>query len=158
MPRGKKNEDEIEKEVVQPVEEQPVEPVEDDVQMNDATVTTDEADEALKDSVTVEGEEQTPAQLDEVVEPQEEKSEDGAKVESQDDTPAEETTEKDSPKLTMMKGSFKVYRGRNLATITAIAAAVVPAGEVIVENDVKWLPVIFTAKSGRVSKGFIVVR
>lgn len=71
------------------------------------------------------------------------------------------TTEKKeevAPKLTMLKGNFKVYRGRNLATITAMTATVVPSGDVIVENGVKWLPVIFTSKSGKVASGFIVVR
>ena len=58
----------------------------------------------------------------------------------------------------MLKGNFKVYRGRNLATITAMTATVVPSGDVIVENGVKWLPVIFTSKAGKVASGFIVVR
>ena len=71
---------------------------------------------------------------------------------------AEKKEEEVAPKLTMLKGNFKVYRGRNLATITAMTAAVVPSGDVIVENGVKWLPVIFTSKSGKVASGFIVVR
>ena len=69
-----------------------------------------------------------------------------------------EKKEEVAPKLTMLKGNFKVYRGRNLATITAMTATVVPSGDVIVENGVKWLPVIFTSKSGKVASGFIVVR
>lgn len=69
-----------------------------------------------------------------------------------------EKKEEVAQKLTMLKGNFKVYRGRNLATITAMTATVVPSGDVIVENGVKWLPVIFTSKSGKVASGFIVVR
>lgn len=58
---------------------------------------------------------------------------------------------------TSLAGNFKVYRGRNYATITALASTVVLDGEKITENDVTWQPVVFTARSGRVTKGYIVI-
>lgn len=57
-----------------------------------------------------------------------------------------------------VKGPVKVYRGRNIATITAIAAAVVTDGDIVVEKGTKWQPVIFTSKSGKSTKGYIIVK
>lgn len=57
---------------------------------------------------------------------------------------------------TTLTGNFKVYRGRNYATITALATSVTVDGEEIVENGTAWLPVVFKARSGNISKGYIV--
>lgn len=58
----------------------------------------------------------------------------------------------------MLRGNFKVYRGRNIATITSLAAVVIPAGEVIEEDGIKWLPVIFTSRTGKQAAGFIITQ
>lgn len=164
MPRGKKNE--IETGVVstdnveETVEEQAAteqtasvsDGVENSTESNNETETvetsasataedTDESVEEDKDSES--------ASTDELTQVTEDSEGSAATAEKKEEV---------APKLTMLKGNFKVYRGRNLATITAMTATVVPSGDVIVENGVKWLPVIFTSKSGKVANGFIVVR
>ena len=164
MPRGKKNE--IETGVVstdnveETVEEQAAteqtasvsDGVENSTESNNETETvetsasataedTDESVEEDKDSES--------ASTDELTQVTEDSEGSAATAEKKEEV---------APKLTMLKGNFKVYRGRNLATITAMTATVVPSGDVIVENGVKWLPVIFTSKSGKVASGFIVVR
>lgn len=164
MPRGKKNE--IETGVVstdnveETVEEQAAteqtasvsDGVENSTESNNETETvetsasataedTDESVEEDKDSES--------ASTDELTQVTEDSEGSAATAEKKEEV---------APKLTMLKGNFKVYRGRNLATITAMPATVIPSGDVIVENGVKWLPVIFTSKSGKVANGFIVVR
>lgn len=168
MPRGKKNEietgvvstDNVEETVEETVEEQAAteqtesvsDGVENSTESNNETETvetsasataedTDESVEEDKDSESASTDELTQVTKD-----------------SEGSAATAEKKEEVAPKLTMLKGNFKVYRGRNLATITAMTATVVPSGDVIVENGVKWLPVIFTSKSGKVASGFIVVR
>lgn len=58
----------------------------------------------------------------------------------------------------VLTGNFKVYRGRNVSTITAMCSTVVRDGDEIVENGVRWLPVVFNNKAGTLSRGFIIVR
>ena len=169
MPRGKKNENEIEKGVVSTdnVEEQATteeaaeeqtasldDGVEDSTEGTNetetveipatATVTTEVRNESAAEDKDSES-----ASTDELTQVTED---------SEGSTATAEKKEEVAPKLTMLKGNFKVYRGRNLATITAMTATVVPSGDIIVENGVKWLPVIFTSKSGKVASGFIVVK
>lgn len=58
----------------------------------------------------------------------------------------------------VLTGNFKVYRGRNISTITAMCSTVVRDGDEILENGVKWLPVVFNNKAGTLSRGFIIIR
>jgi len=58
----------------------------------------------------------------------------------------------------MMTGTFKVYRGRNIATITSLTSAVIPTGEVIEEDGNKWLPVSFTSRTGKQAVGYIITQ
>lgn len=58
----------------------------------------------------------------------------------------------------VLTGNFKVYRGRNISTITAMCSIVVRDGDEIVENSVRWLPVVFNNKAGTLSRGFIIVK
>ena len=167
MPRGKKNETEIETGVMS------TDHVEETVEAQTSTEQTesvsdgeDNSTEGTKETETVE----TPAPVT-AEDPDESAAEDKDSESTSTDESAQATEESEgsaepsekkeeavAPKLAMLKGNFKVYRGRNLATITAMTATVVPSGDVIVENGVKWLPVIFTSKSGKVASGFIVVR
>lgn len=55
----------------------------------------------------------------------------------------------------LLTGNFKVYRGRNINTITALANAVIVDGEYVEENGLLWLPVRFNNKTGTESKGYI---
>lgn len=55
----------------------------------------------------------------------------------------------------LLTGNFKVYRGRNIQTITALTNAVIVDGDYIEENGLLWLPVRFNNKIGTESKGFI---
>ena len=182
MPRGKKNETEIETSVMptdnaeEAVEEQAIaeQTTEDEVATTEeaAEEQTTSVSDGLEDSTEVANETETVETPTPVTteDPNESAAEDkdseststdeSAQVTEESEGSAEtaEKKEEAAPKLTMLKGNFKVYRGRNLATITAMTAAVVPSGDVIVENDVKWLPVIFTSKSGKVASGFIVVK
>ena len=160
MPRGKKNETEIETSVVS------TDNVEERVEEQTTSV-----DDGVKDCTEGANETETVEILTPVTTevPNESAAEDkdseststdeSAQVTEESEGSAETAEKKEevAPKLTMLKGNFKVYRGRNLATITAMTAAVVPSGDVIFENGVKWLPVIFTSKSGKVASGFIVV-
>lgn len=170
MPRGKKNETEIETSVVstdnveERVEEQSTTEEAAEEQTTSVDDGVEDSTEGANETETVEipttvtteapnesaaeDKDSESASTDELTQVTEESE--GAAV------PAEK--KEAAPKLTMLKGNFKVYRGRNLATITAMTATVVPSGDVIVENGVKWLPVIFTSKSGKVASGFIVVR
>ena len=162
MPRGKKNETEIETGVMST----------DNVEEQTATEQTASVSNGVDNSTESTKETETVETLAPVTteDPDESAAED---KDSESDSTDEltqvtedskgsaataEKKEEVAPKLTMLKGNFKVYRGRNLATITAMPATVIPSGDVIVENGVKWLPVIFTSKSGKVANGFIVVR
>ena len=171
MPRGKKNETEIETSVVstdnveERVEEQSTTKEAAEEQTTSVDDVVEDSTEGANETETVEipttvtteapnesaaeDKDSESASTDELTQVTEESE--GSAVPS-------EKKEEVAPKLTMLKGNFKVYRGRNLATITAMTATVVPSGEVIVENGVKWLPVIFTSKSGKVASGFIVVK
>lgn len=160
MPRGKKNETEIETSVVstdnveERVEEQTTS-VDDGVK--DCTEGANETETVeIPTPVTTEVPNESAAEDKD----SESDSTDELTQVTEDSEGSAATAEKKevAQKLTMLKGNFKVYRGRNLATITAMTATVVPSGDVIVENGVKWLPVIFTSKSGKVASGFIVVR
>ena len=172
MPRGKKNETEIETSVVPTdnAEEQATteQATEDEVAITEETAEeqTTSVDDGVEDSTEGANETETV----EIEAPNESAAEDKDSAsastdeltqvteESEGSAAPSEKKEEVAPKLAMLKGNFKVYRGRNLATITAMTATVVPSGDVIVENGVKWLPVIFTSKSGKVASGFIVVR
>lgn len=176
MPRGKKNETEIERGVVstdnaeETVEEQTA--TEQTFEEQAATEQTASVPDRSEDSTEGASETETveTSATATIEETNESAAEDNdSESASTDELPqvtedsegsaaTAEKKEEVAPKLTMLKGNFKVYRGRNLATITAMTAAVVPSGDVIVENGVKWLPVIFTSKSGKVASGFIVVR
>ena len=164
MPRGKKNETEIETGVM------PTDNVEEQTSTEQTESVSDGVDnstEGTKETETVETLAPVTAE-----DPDESAAEDKDSESTSTDESAQATEESEgsaepsekkeeeavAPKLAMLKGNFKVYRGRNLATITAMTATVVPSGDVIVENGVKWLPVIFTSKSGKVANGFIVVR
>ena len=166
MPRGKKNENEIETGVAS------TDNVEETVEEQSATEQTASVSDGVENSTEVANETETVETPTPVTteDPNESAAEDkdseststdeSAQVTEESEGSAEtaEKKEEAAPKLTMLKGNFKVYRGRNLATITAMTATVVPSGDVIFENGVKWLPVIFTSKSGKVASGFIVVR
>lgn len=58
----------------------------------------------------------------------------------------------------VLTGTFKVYRGRNISTITAMTNTVVRDGDEIIENGIKWLPVVFNSKAGTLSRGFIITK
>ena len=167
MPRGKKNEietgvvstDNVEKTVEETVEEQAAteqtasvsDGVENSTESNDETETVETSASATAEDTNesaAEDKDSESASTDELTQVTEDSEGSAATAEKKEV----------APKLTMLKGNFKVYRGRNLATITAMTATVVPSGDVIIENDVKWLPVIFTSKSGKVASGFIVVK
>ena len=164
MPRGKKNEietgvvstDNVEETVEEQAATEQTESVSDGVENSTESAKETETVETSA-SATAEDTNESQAEdkgsesasTDEVTQFTEDSEGSAATVEKKEEV---------APKLTMLKGNFKVYRGRNLATITAMTAAVVPSGDVIVENGVKWLPVIFTSKSGKVASGFIVVR
>lgn len=166
MPRGKKNETEIETGVMS------TDNVEETVEEQTATEQTasvsngvDNSTEGNKETETVETlapvtTEDTNESAAEDKDSESDSTDELTQVteDSKGSAATAEKKEEVAPKLTMLKGNFKVYRGRNLATITAMTATVVPSGDVIVENGVKWLPVIFTSKSGKVASGFIVVR
>lgn len=175
MPRGKKNETEIERGVVstdnaeETVEEQTA--TEQTSEEQAATEQTTSVPNGSEDSAEGASETQTveTSATDTIEDTNESAAEDKDSESASTDELTQVTEESEgaavpaekkeaAPKLTMLKGNFKVYRGRNLATITAMTATVVPSGDVIVENGVKWLPVIFTSKSGKVASGFIVVR
>ena len=166
MPRGKKNENEIETGVVSTdnVEEQATteEAAEEqttsvDDGVEDSTEGANETETAeIPTPVTTEAPNESAA---EDKDSESDSTDELTQVTEESEGSAAPSEKKEvAPKLAMLKGNFKVYRGRNLATITAMTATVVPSGDVIVENGVKWLPVIFTSKSGKVSSGFIVVR
>lgn len=164
MPRGKKNEietgvvstDNVEETVEEQVATEQTASVSDGVENStesnnetetvetSASATAEDTDESVEEDKDSES-----ASTDELTQVTEDSESSAATAEKKEEV---------APKLTMLKGNFKVYRGRNLATITAMTATVVPSGDVIVENGVKWLPVIFTSKSGKVASGFIVVR
>ena len=166
MPRGKKNETEIETGVMS------TDNVEETVEEQTATEQTASVSDGVENSTEGTKETETVETLAPVTseDPNESAAEDKdsesastdeltqVTEDSKGSAATAEKKEEVAPKLTMLKGNFKVYRGRNLATITAMTATVVPSGDVIVENGVKWLPVIFTSKSGKVASGFIVVR
>lgn len=168
MPRGKKNEietgvvstDNVEETVEETVEEQAAteqaisvsDGVENSTESTNETETVETSASATAEDThksAAEDKDSESASTDELTQVTKDAEGSAATAEKKEEV---------APKLTMLKGNFKVYRGRNLATITAMTAAVVPSGDVIVENGVKWLPVIFTSKSGKVASGFIVVR
>ena len=162
MPRGKKNETEIETGVMSTdnVEEQTA-----TEQTASVSSGVDNSTEGTKETETVETlAPVTTEDLNESAAEDKDSESDSTDEltqvtkDSEGSAATSEKKEEVAPKLTMLKGNFKVYRGRNLATITAMTATVVPSGDVIVENGVKWLPVIFTSKSGKVANGFVVVR
>ena len=167
MPRGKKNETDIETGVVSTdnVEEQATTEEAAEEQTTSVDDRVEDSTERGNETETVE----TPAPIttedlnESAAEDKDSESDSTDELtqvteDSEGSRATAEKKEEVAPKLTMLKGNFKVYRGRNLATITAMTATVVPSGDVIVENGVKWLPIIFTSKSGKVASGFIVVK
>lgn len=67
----------------------------------------------------------------------------------------QKSTEKKSETLT---GRFKIYRGRNINTITSLTSTVVTDGDIIEEDGVRWQPVKYNGRTGVEATGYIIVR
>ena len=77
---------------------------------------------------------------------------------SEDDVETTSETTDVTESVEVLTGTFKVYRGRNISTITAMTNTVVRDGDEIIENGIKWLPVVFNSKAGTLSRGFIITK
>lgn len=144
MPRGVKN----------------VQKVDEDAKVVEETTATEmvSANEDTKAEANEESKPVEAANDEEVVDDFEAEESVAPAAEGETEESEKKEVVKPDHKIEMLRGTFKIYRGRNIATITSLAAVVIPAGEVIEEDGIKWLPVIFTSRTGKQAAGFIITQ